>query len=98
MAVLLSVVPVAIATAAMAAVLLPTDKAMALEYQWGEWLINIDTTLGAGAQWRTESRDKDIVFDPLSSFYAKRTGFQAAMPTISANYERYRCSRSGYGQ
>jgi hypothetical protein len=60
------VLPVAIATAAMAAVLLPTDKAMALEYQWGEWLINIDTTLGAGAQWRTESRDKDIAFDPLA--------------------------------
>ncbi len=59
------VLPVAVATATMAGLLLPTGKPLALEYQWGEWLINIDTTLGAGAQWRTESRDKDNAFDPL---------------------------------
>ncbi|PLW70091.1 DUF1302 domain-containing protein [Pseudohalioglobus lutimaris] len=37
--------------------------AHALEYNWGEWLFNVDTTLSAGAQWRTESIDKDMAFD-----------------------------------
>jgi len=37
--------------------------AHALEYDWGEWLFNVDTTLSAGAQWRTESIDKDMAFD-----------------------------------
>ena len=37
--------------------------AQALEYEWGEWLFDVDTTLSAGAQWRTESRDKDLAFD-----------------------------------
>lgn len=37
--------------------------AQALQYEWGEWLFNIDTTLGASAQWRTESRDKSLAFD-----------------------------------
>ena len=37
--------------------------AQALQYNWGEWLFNVDTTLGASAQWRTESRNKDMAFD-----------------------------------
>ncbi len=37
--------------------------AHALQYEVGEWLLNVDTTFGAGAQWRTESRDKDMAFD-----------------------------------
>ena len=37
--------------------------AQALEYEWGEWLFDVDTTLSAGAQWRTESRDKDLAFN-----------------------------------
>lgn len=37
--------------------------AQALRYEWGEWLFNVDTTLGASAQWRTESRDKDLAFN-----------------------------------
>jgi hypothetical protein len=37
--------------------------AQALQYDWGEWLFNVDTTLGASAQWRTESRNKDMAFD-----------------------------------
>ncbi len=35
----------------------------ALQYEVGEWLINVDTTLSAAVQWRTESRDKDMAFD-----------------------------------
>ena len=37
--------------------------AQALEYEWGEWLFDVDTTFSAGAQWRTESRDKNLAFD-----------------------------------
>ena len=37
--------------------------AYALTYEVGEWLFNVDTTLSASAQWRTESRDKDMAFD-----------------------------------
>ena len=29
----------------------------ALEFQFDEWRLNVDTTLGYSAQWRTESRD-----------------------------------------
>ncbi|MEP4146426.1 MAG: DUF1302 family protein [Halioglobus sp.] len=35
----------------------------ALDYEVGEWLFNVDTTVSANAQWRTESRDKDMAFD-----------------------------------
>lgn len=35
----------------------------ALDYEVGEWLFNVDTTVSASAQWRTESRDKDMAFD-----------------------------------
>lgn len=41
-----------------------SGPASALDYEWNEWLINLDTTLGFGAQWRTESRDTDMAFDP----------------------------------
>lgn len=34
--------------------------AQALEYEAGDWLFNVDTTLGYSAQWRAESRDKDL--------------------------------------
>jgi hypothetical protein len=34
--------------------------AQALEFERGEWLFNVDTTLGMAAQWRTEDRDDDI--------------------------------------
>ena len=37
--------------------------AQAMTYEWGEWQFDIDTTLGAGAQWRTESRNKKMAFD-----------------------------------
>ena len=32
----------------------------ALEFEFDEFLLNVDTTLGAAAQWRTESRDKAL--------------------------------------
>jgi Protein of unknown function (DUF1302) len=35
----------------------------ALSYEVGEWLFNVDTTFSASAQWRTESRNKDMAFD-----------------------------------
>lgn len=60
------VLPAMLATATSAFALLAANPVYALEFHWGEWLINLDTTLGAGAQWRTESRDKDIAFDPLA--------------------------------
>lgn len=41
-----------------AVVSLPTGPASALTFEQGEWLFNVDTTLGTAAQWRTESRDK----------------------------------------
>jgi hypothetical protein len=34
--------------------------AQALRFEKGEWLFNVDTTLTGGAQWRTESRDKNM--------------------------------------
>jgi len=40
-----------------------TTPTQALEYEVGEWLFNVDTTLGLAAQWRTESRDKDLAAD-----------------------------------
>lgn len=54
-----------LAPGVVAAVLVGTlsPHGQALEYQRDEWLFNVDTTLGAGWQWRTESRDKDIAFD-----------------------------------
>lgn len=38
----------------------------ALDYEVGEWLFNVDTTVGASAQWRTESRNKDVAFDEFA--------------------------------
>jgi Protein of unknown function (DUF1302) len=35
----------------------------ALTYEMGEWVFDVDTTFSASAQWRTESRDKDMAFD-----------------------------------
>ena len=32
----------------------------ALEFNKGDWLFNLDTTLGYSAQWRTENRDDDL--------------------------------------
>jgi len=46
-----------------AAVTLP-DRARALTLESGDWLFDIDTTLSAAAQWRTESRDKSLSEDP----------------------------------
>jgi len=57
----------ALIPAAVGAALVATGMAAApthaLEYNWGEWLFNVDTTLSAGAQWRTESIDKEMAFD-----------------------------------
>lgn len=38
--------------------------AVALSYEVGDWLFNVDTTLTAAAQWRTESRDKELSTNP----------------------------------
>ncbi len=37
--------------------------ALALTFEQGEWLFNVDTTLSLAAQWRTESRDKGLATD-----------------------------------
>jgi hypothetical protein len=34
-----------------------SSPSQALEYEKGDWLFNVDTTLGYSAQWRTENRD-----------------------------------------
>jgi hypothetical protein len=36
------------------------NTAAALSFEAGDWLFNVDTTLTAAAQWRTESRDKKL--------------------------------------
>lgn len=43
---------------ALASACVATMPAQALEYQFDEFLLNVDVTLGYAAQWRTESRDK----------------------------------------
>jgi hypothetical protein len=37
--------------------------AQALDFEFGEFLLNLDTTLSASAQWRTESINRDMAFD-----------------------------------
>ena len=46
--------------AALAAAGALPGKAMALSFEAGDWLFDVDTSLGAAAQWRTESRDKSL--------------------------------------
>lgn len=40
------------------------DHAFGLSFEKGDWVFNVDTTLTAAAQWRTESRDKDLETSP----------------------------------
>ena len=47
----------ALAAAIAAAVSSPSQAA---EFTKGDWLFNVDTTLGYSAQWRTENRDNDL--------------------------------------
>jgi hypothetical protein len=39
-------------------------RAMALSFESGDWLLSVDATLTAAAQWRTESRDKTLSTHP----------------------------------
>lgn len=41
---------------------------LALSFDRGEWNFNLDTSLTAAAQWRTESRDKKPGADPLDPY------------------------------
>ena len=36
---------------------------LAMTFERGDWLFNVDTTLSMAAQWRTESRDKTLATD-----------------------------------
>ena len=45
---------------ALIAIWAACTPAQALEYNVGDWLFNVDTTLGYSAQWRTENRDDDL--------------------------------------
>ena len=45
---------------ALAGVCALGSPAHALEFEKGEWLFNVDTSLGLAFQWRTESRDKNL--------------------------------------
>jgi Protein of unknown function (DUF1302) len=49
-------------TALVVAAALP-GTALALSFDAGEWLFDVDTSLSAAAQWRTESRDKTLSTD-----------------------------------
>ncbi len=42
--------------------------ALALSFEKGDWLFNVDTSLTAAMQWRTESRDKETIDDPLDPY------------------------------
>ncbi len=52
------------AAATVGAWALFSTPVQALDFQRGEWLFNLDTTLTAAAQWRTESRNRDMANDP----------------------------------
>ena len=39
-------------------------RAMALSFDAGDWLLSVDATLTAAAQWRTESRDRTLSTHP----------------------------------
>ncbi len=43
-------------------------SALALSFEYGDWQFSVDTTLGAAAQWRTESRDKRATDDPFDLY------------------------------
>ena len=45
---------------AASAICLPAHS---LEFEVGDWLLDLDTTLGYAAQWRTESRDRDMALN-----------------------------------
>ncbi|RLQ21354.1 DUF1302 family protein [Seongchinamella sediminis] len=51
---------VALRGAALAGTVAVCAPAQALQFEQGDWLFNVDTTMGYSAQWRTESRDKDL--------------------------------------
>jgi len=51
--------------AASAAGILP-GVVQALTFEQGDWLFNVDTTLGSAAQWRTESPSKKLTDDFLN--------------------------------
>lgn len=42
------------------------NTAMALSYDVGDWQIDVDTSLTAAAQWRTEQRDDKLSTDPAN--------------------------------
>ncbi len=50
----------AIRGAALGGAVMIAAPSNALEFQQGEWSLNVDTTLGYAAQWRTENRDKGL--------------------------------------
>ena len=50
----------AVRTAVLAGACTLGTSAQALEFNRGEWLFNVDTTLGYSAQWRTENRDDGL--------------------------------------
>ncbi|MFV8817745.1 DUF1302 domain-containing protein [Haliea sp. E17] len=58
---------IALALAVVACAAQP-GAALALSYDYGDWLFNVDTSLTAAMQWRTESRDKQALDDPLDPY------------------------------
>jgi len=72
--------------ATLTAAWLACAQAHALEFEFGEFLLNVDTTLGAAAQWRTESRDKALgATDTTENFYDGDSNFDPGLISAKAN-------------
>ncbi len=56
--------PAILPAAALATAAAMPGSALALSFEAGGWSFDVDTTLGAAAQWRTEKRDKKLSTSP----------------------------------
>ena len=52
---------------ALAGAMAICTPAQSLEFEFDDFLLNVDTTLGAAVQWRTESQDKNLLADDNSN-------------------------------
>ena len=73
-------------SAVLAGAWLACMQVHALEFEFGEFLLNVDTTLGAAAQWRTESRDKALgATDTTANFYDGDSNFDPGLISARGN-------------
>ncbi|MEH6519512.1 MAG: DUF1302 family protein [Halioglobus sp.] len=75
----------ALSTGLLAA-LVGSVQVRAMEFEFDEFLLNVDTTLGAAAQWRTESRDKRLGgSDTTSNFNDGNNNFDPGLISARGN-------------